>query len=341
MRKWEGYQKGINFGGWFSQCGHTKEHYENFITEEDFKRVSQWGIDHVRIPIDYNLVEDSDGNYLEEGFFYLERAISWCEKYHLNMILDLHKTPGYSFDADEKEEGFFTDSRYQEQFYCLWEEFARRYGAYKDSIAFELLNEITDKEVSEKWNSIVSQCITRIRRIAPDTKILVGGYWNNNVAAVKALAEPQDKNIVYNFHCYAPLLFTHQGAYWTEGMPADFRYSFCHTVEEYRQKTAEILPNELMTFEGLEGCQEPIGAQYLKKVMEEPVAVATQRDALLYCGEYGVINNADEESTLLWYQAAHEAFTYYGIGRAAWTYKELNYGLTDAHMKNVLEKIEF
>ena len=54
MKKFIGYQKGINFGGWFSQCDYSKETYDNFITEDDFKKVSTWNIDHIRLPIELN-----------------------------------------------------------------------------------------------------------------------------------------------------------------------------------------------------------------------------------------------------------------------------------------------
>ena len=40
MRSFVGYEKGINFGGWFSQCEHTKKHYDEFIDESDFAAVS-------------------------------------------------------------------------------------------------------------------------------------------------------------------------------------------------------------------------------------------------------------------------------------------------------------
>ena len=57
MQKWEGYQNGINIGGWLSQCVHTKEHYNSFITEEDIKKIKEMRIcgtatDHVR-PVSY------------------------------------------------------------------------------------------------------------------------------------------------------------------------------------------------------------------------------------------------------------------------------------------------
>lgn len=109
MEKWIGYQKGLNLGGWFSQCDYSEERFQSFITEADFSDFSQWGIDHVRIPIDYNLVETEDGEYIESGFAHIQRAIDWCGKYGLNMILDLHKTAGYSFDFDADSKTFFEE----------------------------------------------------------------------------------------------------------------------------------------------------------------------------------------------------------------------------------------
>ncbi len=208
MQKWEGYQNGINIGGWLSQCVHTKEHYNSFITEEDFKKIKEMRIcgtatDHVRLPVDYNVVQEKDGAFKDEGFSYIIKAAEWCSRYGLNMVLDLHKTAGYSFDAAENEHGFFESQEYQEMFYKLWEEFARVFGGNK-SIAFELLNEVAEKEYCGKWNGIAGQCIGRIRKIEGSTPIIIGGYWNNSVQAVKDLPAFMDENIIYNIHCYEP-----------------------------------------------------------------------------------------------------------------------------------------
>ena len=74
MKKWAGYERGMNLGGWFSQCDHTRERYETFITRADIERIAGWGLDHVRVPVDYNLVEEEDGTYKEEGFGYIQRV---------------------------------------------------------------------------------------------------------------------------------------------------------------------------------------------------------------------------------------------------------------------------
>ena len=43
MRKFAGFEKGVNLGGWLSQCDYSDERLDNFITENDFKTVKSWG----------------------------------------------------------------------------------------------------------------------------------------------------------------------------------------------------------------------------------------------------------------------------------------------------------
>lgn len=340
MKQWKGYQKGINLGGWFSQCDHSKERYESFIAKEDIAELATWGIDHVRVPVDYNLVEDEQGGYREEGFVYIQRILDWCEEYGLNMILDLHKTAGYSFDVGEQEEGFFNSSEYQERFYRLWEEFARRYGQYKSRLAFELLNEVTDQSYGEAWNRISDTCIQRIRALVPDIDILVGGYWNNNVRAVKDLPMPQDEHIIYNFHCYDPLVFTHQGASWVAEMTPDFRFAYDQSYQTYYDTLDAVFGDSFGEMPKVDHLDRAFDSDFFRKIFEEAVQVAEERDVALYCGEYGVIDLADPEDTVKWYQAIHMVFEEYGIGRAAWTYRAMDFGLEGAHYQKVLEKIK-
>lgn len=339
MRKWIGYEKGVNLGGWLSQCDYSKERLEHFIEEEDIRRLSTWGLDHLRLPMDYNVLREENGAFKEDGFGYVKRAVEWCRKYGLNVILDLHKTAGYSFDKDEQEHGFFAEESYQEYFYTLWEEIARKFAGYGDQVAFELLNEVTDEKTMDAWNRISQKCIRRIRKITPTVKILVGGYWNNSVAAVKDLAMPADENIVYNFHCYEPLIFTHQGAGWIDTMPSDYRMSFDNDMSVFWDRTKEYLPNNMIMLEPAKDIAHALDSEFFEKLFAEAVSVAEERNVPLYCGEYGVINLASPEDTLKWYRSIHAVFEKYGIGRAAWSYKEMDFGLIDEHMDPVREDV--
>ena len=306
-----GFARGVNLGGWLSQCDYSRQRLDHFITESDIAVIASWGLDHVRIPVDYNVLEDGR-TYFDEGFARLSRAISWCRERGLHVVLDLHKTAGYSFDDGEAEGGFFSSGALQERFYRLWEELARRFGSLSGEVAFELLNEVTDKTFSDAWNRVSTQCIRRIRAIAPDTLILLGGYYNNAAEAVPDLCPPADEHVVYNFHCYDPLAFTHQGAPWVQKLDQAARPSFADMA----------LP-----------------ADYFDRRFAPAIKAARERGAGLYCGEYGVIDRARPEDTLAWFRQIHDTFERHGIARCAWSYKQMDFGLSDQRLDGVREEL--
>ena len=72
-------ERGINLGGYLSQCVHSTEHYDAFIQEEDIRKIASMGFDHVRLAIDYEVLEDEYGRTREEGFAYVTRVVE-CVK---------------------------------------------------------------------------------------------------------------------------------------------------------------------------------------------------------------------------------------------------------------------
>jgi len=324
MRTFAGYTKGINFGGWLSQCDHTKERYDNFIKEADFAEVKSRGYDHVRVPVDYDLFENEDSSFNLDNLSYIDFAIENCKKNGLNMVLDLHRTPGFSFDPGHNEVGFFESEEYQNHFYTIWEMLSERYGKFSDMLAFEILNEVTKKEYCETWNRVSAECIKRIRKNAPDTYILLGGYYNNSIEALKDLLPPMDDKIVYNFHCYEPLLFTHQGAYWIASMDLKFRCHFKMPFRTYEELSEKQLCQAFAGFEDFDPNNCP-DENYFDHLLKEAVQVAEERNVPLYCGEYGVIDLADKADAKEWFNAFHAVMDRYGIGRAVWTYKEMDF----------------
>ena len=119
MLKELGFYKGVNLGGWMSQYDYSEERLQGFITESDFGQIAGWGFDHVRLPVDYNVIQNTDGTMKEEGLLLVDRAVAWAEKHHLKIVLDLHKTQGFSFDEGEHDDGFFDSGKYQEYFYTV------------------------------------------------------------------------------------------------------------------------------------------------------------------------------------------------------------------------------
>ena len=334
MNVWAGYQRGVNFGGWFSQCYPSAERYDTFITEADFQTVAQrWGCDHVRVPVDFILVEDQQGAPKEEGLRRIGDCVALCRKYGLNMVLDLHAAYGYSFASDG---GFFKEEALQERFYALWERFARRFGGDSDMLAFELLNEITDPAFAAPWREIAVRCIARIRRHAPDTKILIGGHSYNSCTAVKELPPPPDKNIVYNFHNYDPKAFTHQGAFWMPELK-DVRMPYIPGMRDMLDYAERVYPGSTAEYAHIQ--TETCGTEMFIQLFSEAAETAEKYSVPLYCGEYGVIDKASPEDTLQWYRQIGGAFRALGIGRAAWSYRQMDFGLSDARMAPVIDQL--
>ena len=306
-----GFRRGVNLGGWFSQCDYSRERLDRFITEKDLDVIAGWGLDHVRVPMDYNVLENEDGSLSAEGIDRIGRVTDQCRERGLKVVLDLHKTAGISFDSDEKEEGFFSSTEYQERFLRLWDGLS---GAFCDPerIAFELLNEVTDKEWIGTWNRIAGECVARIRKNAPESLILVGSYWNNSAEAVKDLDPPADGRVIYNFHCYEPLAFTHQGASWVPALDINVRVAFSE---------AGVTP------------------EFFRKLFASAVETARAQGTCLYCGEYGVIDKATPEDTVLWYRTIHEVFEEYQISRCAWSYRQMDFGLSDSRLDGVRKEL--
>ncbi len=328
MDTFRGFKKGINLGGWISQFEkYDIGHFDSFITKKDIEDIAGMGFDHVRVPVDYNVLEDEDGNPKTSGFRYLDLCREWCEEFKLNMLIDLHECYGYSFDPlkemDRKK--FFFDEALQERFLNLWKKIAERFAAYPEQVAFEPLNEVVLWEVADAWNELLPQYIETIRKIAPDSYIVAGGVCYNNVLSVPLLKIPFDKKLVYNFHCYEPMVFTHQGAYWMDKMPSDFRTGYPKTLEEYRkiQSGLEVDLGEAIFKEDIreigEGFFEDIFAPALKKSEEDNVP--------LYCGEFGVIDLAAEDDKKRWLKDIESALDKHGIGHAQWNYKEKDFGI--------------
>ena len=331
-------KKGINLGGWLSQCEYTNEHYDSFIHENDIKNISEMGFDHIRVPFDYELIETDDGNPILENYKYFDNCIEWAEKYGLKVILDMHKAPGYSFiEAYEPTNTLLNTESLKKHYISLWVEMAKRYGKYPDMVAFELLNELVEENLSEPWNILSHRTIAEIRKSAPDTKIIVGGINWNSVFAVELLGKPYDDNIIYNFHCYEPLVFTHQRAYWVPEIK-DIEEIGYPLSKEQLMKYNDVLSDEHQkTLRNSFFNKE--SSELFEALFEDAVKFAEKINVQLYCGEYGVIDQAPLVGTVNWFKAINTAFEKHNIGRAVWNYKVMDFGLIDEHYAPVKDEI--
>ncbi len=329
--------RGINFGGYLSQCEHSLEHYRTFINKDDVKKVSGLGFDHIRLPIDYEVLETDDGQEYVEGIECINQFLEWCKEYNMDVVLDLHKAYGYDFNdaGDDAKNTLFSNVELQNRFVDLWVRIAQRYGKL-DYVAFELLNEVVEEHVADPWNQLIDKAVDAIRKYAPTTPIIYGGIQWNSARTLKLLDKPKDNNIYFTFHMYEPLIFTHQKAHWVPNMPMDKTIEYPATMEYYKEVSA------IIGYKGkdviVSKCNE-MGKPFLIEMISEAVDAAKEAGVKLYCGEFGVIDRAPVEDTLRWYRDIFDVFKQYDIHAAVWSYKEMDFGVTDEHYAPIADEL--
>ena len=336
---------GINLGGWISQYQQFDyDHFDTFIIESDIEQIAAWGMDHVRLPVDYPVIEAADqpGTLAPRGIQYLDNCLAWCQRAGLRLVLDLHKAPGYTF-TNTLEAGpmnpntLFSDPAMQDRFINLWEALTRRYlDQAEDTLAFELLNEMVLPD-SAPWNALARQTITRLRQLDATRLIVIGGNHYNAVEELANIDVQDDPHLLYTFHSYQPMVVTHQRAPWVKEMDL-----YARTVDYPGE--APGLGEFLATHPKYKsGYAHLVGRRIDQKILREalqPAAAFIQKTGHpLYCGEFGVIDRAPLQTRIHWTRDFVAILNEYGIGRAIWSYKEMDFGLVDAESRVISEEL--
>ncbi|MCR5151243.1 MAG: glycoside hydrolase family 5 protein [Clostridiales bacterium] len=197
-----------------------KEYRSNWITEVDYKNVSDLGMNVVRLPIWYrNFQSDDNGTWYRDesgniDFSELDNVVSLCKKYGLYLIIDLHGLPGYQNDYDHcgqsKSMSLFdgTDrgARYREVVIDFWRELASHYKGETAIAMYDLMNEplgtnITrDSSFQRVFWDLCNDIYKAVREVDPDHIISMEAIWDPS-----AIASPEVygwENIVYQEHLY-------------------------------------------------------------------------------------------------------------------------------------------
>lgn len=324
------FKAGVNLGHWLSQNGGKGDdsYFNTWIQEADIARIAGWGMDHIRVPVDYFTFETSPDIYDEGRLGFIDRCLDWCKKYGLSMILDLHEAPGYSFfntnETDRadvftgsKSNTLFADTALQERFIRIWQMFARRYRSEGRNLAFELLNEIVLDDIGP-WNRLWKAAVEKIRVIDPDRTIIIGPNRNSDASELKNLEVTDDPGVVYTFHFYEPGIFTHQKSpfiSYLANYPVPVTYPFTRTQHQAFFDAFKELGMVPPSYE-----REEFGIDFIRDLLQPVQDFMDSTGKEIFCGEYGVNEYADHESTVNWYKDLIGLLNKMHIGHTAWSY---------------------
>jgi hypothetical protein len=190
-----------------------KEFRMNYITEADIRKIAELGFNSVRPAMNARLflTEGTDAVYLDEGFQLLDSLISWCNKYNVYVILDMHGAPGGQTGANiddspaDKPE-LFMDPVNQDRLVALWVKIAQRYRNEPIVAAYDLLNEPLPENTgaAAKYGSMVEPLYKRITKAIREVDqkhmiTLEGVNWANDWSIFSSAFDP---NLFHQFHYY-------------------------------------------------------------------------------------------------------------------------------------------
>jgi hypothetical protein len=316
---------GTNIGHWLSQAKLDRDEMRLFFTEEDVRRIRAWGMDHIRVPVDYPLFtrDGAIDEFSEEGLGWIDRAAEWTATHGLSLVLDMHHLPGHHFMREATNSLWTTGAPERAHALALWKRLAARYRG-RPHVVFELLNEpVAPEGQDERWHEFARELVAAIRSVNPDNWIMVGSNRWNSAHTFATLPLVDDRRIIYTFHFYEPFVFTHQRASWA---PEDIK-NLPDTVPYPGPSPSATLHTAWLTKVYGWMAERAYGSEYLRERLAPVLEFRRRHNVPVYCGEFGTVSDAPGGDRLRWYRDLTELFRAESIGYANWNYKSDNFGL--------------
>ena len=122
---------------------------DSYITARDFDLIKAMGMNVVRVPFLYDVVENKNAPYTlrADAWKYLDFAVNEAEKRGMYVILDLHGAVGGAAAASEQHDGcvgpaeMWTNQTYRDRTKWVWDMVASHYRGRTAVAAYDLLNE--------------------------------------------------------------------------------------------------------------------------------------------------------------------------------------------------------
>lgn len=309
--------RGINLSHWFAQSmnEYGADHLTRFVTRPDIARIAAAGFTHVRLGIEPDAVFAQSGAPAlnETVTALLLAAIAMITSEKLGVVLDMHPV-GASKDR-------YLTSAGASRLVANWTLLAQRLTSVaRDQLALEILNE-PDPLSGEAWWTLQDRIVIALREIDPQRQLIVNaGGWSGAEDLTKREPYRHD-GLVYTFHHYAPLLFTHQAADWTwdvAGRIKDLAWPIAPEKAESASAAAASSPSDHAILQDQIARGQFTEALLLAPLTQLAAWSQSHGELPIYVGEMGVFRGAPRDARLRWLSASRRAFADHGWGWAHW-----------------------
>jgi aryl-phospho-beta-D-glucosidase BglC (GH1 family) len=319
----EHLKRGVNLSSFYAQTRDLSQaRLDAYMTTTDMQALKAMGFDHVRLSINPELLiaEPQTGRLRVGPMAQLDKTVEQLTDAGLNVILDIHAEETWKAALTHGDDG-------EARLFAFWLEFAGHYAkSDPERVYFEIMNEPSMDDMY-RWEGIQDRAVAMIRRVAPrHTIIATAAAWGHQDGLL-AMEPVRDDNVIYTFHDYDPMWFTHQGATWsTEAWAYLHGVPYPSTPENIQAVLAQE-PDERVRLQLERYGEDRWDAQRVGAEIAAVAQWAKQRGVPLYCGEFGVYKNySDPKMRAAWINDTRTALEANRIGWAMWDY-DGNFGL--------------
>ncbi|ULQ58801.1 glycoside hydrolase family 5 protein [Brucepastera parasyntrophica] len=308
----------MNLSLWFEKNSPREVQFTQF-TRKDFENIKSLGADVIRLPIRLhklttdirNGVTNTDPDYTIDPLIleFLDSAVDWAEELGLYIILDNH-----SFDPAVP-----TEENIEEILLKVWGQMAEHFKDRSRFVMYEILNE--PHGISEqKWGEVQGRIVEAIRKIDPVHTIIVGAADFNSLKKIFTIPRYDDQNLIYTFHFYEPMVFTHQGANWGEPHLTALK-GIPFPMESRRMpETPEELKGTWVEWD-LNKYEERSSLETLDRLLDIAANFSRSRNVPVFCGEFGVFMMTSREADRVrWYRTVRRMLEQKNIAWTSWDY---------------------
>jgi aryl-phospho-beta-D-glucosidase BglC (GH1 family) len=319
----EHLKRGINLSSFYAQTRDlSAAHLDGYMSVADMQALKAMGFDHVRLSIDPQplIANAQTGTLRAEPLARLDKTVAQLTGAGLNVVLDIHAEEDWKAPLVRGDDG-------AEKFLAFWENFAAHYAKTDpERVFFEILNEPSMDDLY-RWEGIQDRAVAAIRRVAPQHTILATAAQWGHQDGLMAMEPVRDQNVIYTFHDYDSMWFTHQGATWGNEAWAFLRGVPYPSTPENIQAVLGQEPDQRVRLELERYGEDRWNAARIGEEIAAVARWARERDVPLYCGEFGVYKTyADPQARATWISDMRTALESKQMGWAMWDY-DGNFGL--------------
>ena len=148
---------------------------DNWITDDDFKRIKDAGFNHVRVPFLDSLLEEPGGLGM------LHKAVTMAAQHGLYSVLDMHGTPGSQNSSDHSgqvnKNRLWYDVENIAKMETDWATLGREFGSNPNVAMFDLMNEPMGAPNPAMLAIVYDRVYRAVRKTAPNKVIVIeDGY---------------------------------------------------------------------------------------------------------------------------------------------------------------------